>query len=332
MPRLRENERIQALMQLTAGVSVADVARQFNCHRHTITNLIQRFNQNGNVRDRPRSGRPKVTTARQDRYLTLTHLRHRFKTATSTAGELGVSRDTVVRRLRANAYPIKARRPYVGQVLSNRNRALRLVWARRHLRWNRAMWSRVLFSDESRFKLSMADGRVRVFRRRGERFHHNCLLERDRFGGGSVMVWGGIMGGRKTGLVFINGNLNAQGYVDQVLRPVVVPFLQQNPGCLMHDNARPHTAALTRNYLTRHNVNVLPWPACSPDMNPIEHLWDLVGRKARKNHVINNINDLSAALVHEWNAIPADVIRHYVRSMRSRALALIRRRGGHNRY
>ena len=94
------------------------------------------------------------------------------------------------------------------------------------------MWSGVLFSDESQFNLSTADRRVRVFSRKGKRFAQNCLLERDRFGGGSVVVLGGIMGGRKTDLVIINGNLNAQGYVDNVLRPVFVPFLEQRSGCL----------------------------------------------------------------------------------------------------
>jgi hypothetical protein len=82
------------------------------------------------------------------------------------------------------------------------------------------------------------------------------------------MIWPGIMGGRKTDLVVIRGNLNAQRYIDEVLRPVVVPFLRQNPGMLMHDNARPHTARVTANYLARHGVNVLPWPAFSPDINP----------------------------------------------------------------
>ena len=188
MPRLQENDRIRALLQLASGVSVSDVARQFNCHRNTIIKLQHRYHQTDSVKDRPRSGRPKATTLRQDRYLTLMHLRNRFKTATSTANELGVSRDTILSRLRANANPIKARRPYVGQVLTNRHRALRQVWARRHLRWNRAMWSRVLFSDEARFNVSHADGRVRVFRRKRERFAPNCVLERDRFGGGSVMV------------------------------------------------------------------------------------------------------------------------------------------------
>ena len=79
-----------------------------------------------------------------------------------------------------------------------------------------------------------------------ERFVDNCLLERDRFGGGSVMVWGGVMGGRKKDLIVIPGILNAQRYITEVLGPVVIPFLNQNPGTLMHDNARPHTARLTQ--------------------------------------------------------------------------------------
>ena len=332
MPRLREEERLQALIELASGVNVSDVARQFNCHRNTIINLQQRYLETSSIKDRPRSGRPRVTSIRTDRYITLTHLRQRFKTATSTAHELGVARQTILNRLRKNVNPLRPRRSYVGQILTRRHRNLRSLWARRYLRWNRALWSRVLFSDESRFNLSTCDGRVRVFRRKGERFAPNCLSQRDRFGGGSVMVWGGIMGGRKTELIVIRGNLNAQRYIDVVLRPVVVPFLQQHPGILMHDNARPHTALVTRNFLQQQNVNTLPCPACSPDMNPIEHVWDLIGRRARQNHVINNIRDLTAALTHEWNAIPADVLRRYVRSMRSRILTLIRRRGGHNRY
>jgi len=107
------------------------------------------------------------------------------------------------------------------------------------------MWSRVLFCDESRFNLSTADGRIRVFRRKGERFAQTCLLERHCFGEGRVMVWRGIIGGRKTDLVIIIGSLNGHGYVDNVFRPVVVPFLGHHPGCLMHDNARPHPVRLT---------------------------------------------------------------------------------------
>ena len=130
--------------------------------------------------------------------------------------------------------------------------------------------SSVLFSDESRFNLSHHDGRIRVFRRRGERFADNCLIERDRFEGGSVMVWGGIIGRRKTNLIVVQGTLNAQGYINQILQPEAVPFLQRHgPAILMHDNPRPHVARICRQFLKRNNVNVLPWPAVSPDMNHI---------------------------------------------------------------
>ena len=94
--------------------------------------------------------------------------------------------------------------------------------------------------------LSHHDGRIRVFRRRGERFAVDCLIEKDRFGRGSVMVWGGIMGRRKTNLIVAQGNLNAQGYINQILQlEAAFPFLQRHgPAILMHDNARPYVARI----------------------------------------------------------------------------------------
>ena len=153
-----------------------------------------------------------------------------------------------------------------------------------------------------------------VFRRRGERFADNCLIERARFGCGSVLVWGGIMGRRKTNLIVVQGNLNAQGYIYQILQPKAVPFLQRHgPTTLMHDNAKPHVARICRQFLNRNNVNVLPWPAVSPDMNPIEHIWDYLGRKVRARGNVHNRRDLENSLIQEWNNISNVVIRRYVR-------------------
>ena len=135
------------------------------------------------------------------------------------------------------------------------------------------------------------------------------------------------MGRRKTNLIVVQGNLNAQGYINQILQPVAVPFLQRHgPAILMHDNARPHVA---RN---RNNVNVLPWPAVSPDMNPIENIWGYLGRKVRARGNVHNLRDLENALIQEWNNIPNVVIRRYVRSMRGRLAACINSRGGHTQY
>ena len=238
-----------------------------------------------------------------------------------------------MRRLRQARQPIRPRRLYVGQVLTARHRAVRLQWAQRHFRWGRQQWARILFSDDSRFNLSHYDGRIRVFRRRGTRFADNCLIERDRFGDWSVMVWGGIMGRRKTNLIVVQGNLKAQGYINQILQLEAVPFLQRHgPVILTHDNARPHVARICRQFLNRNNVNVLPWPAVSPDMNPTEHIRDYLGRKVRDRGNVHNLRDLKNALIQEWNNIPNVVIRRYVRSMRGRLAACINSRGGHTRY
>ena len=130
--------------------------------------------------------------------------------------------------------------------------------------------------------LTSHDSRIRLLRRRWERFADNFLIERDRFGGGSAMVWGGIMGRRKTNLIVVQGNLNAQGYMNQILQREAFPFLQRHgPAILMHDYARPHVARICRQFLNRNNVKALPWPAVSPDMNPIEHIWEHLGRKVQ---------------------------------------------------
>ena len=220
------NQRIQALTMLARGENVSNVSRAFGCNRNTIIRLRQRFQQTSGVADRRRPGRPRVTNPRTARFITLTHLRRRFQTATSSASQYGISKQTVLRRLRQARQPTRPRRPYVGRVLTASHRAARLHRAQRHFRWQRQEWAQVLFSDESRFNLSHHGGRIRVFRRRGERFADNCLIERDRYGDGSVMVSGGIMGRRKPNLIVVQGNLNAQGYINQILQPEAVPFLE----------------------------------------------------------------------------------------------------------
>ena len=112
------------------------------------------------------------------------------------------------------------------------------------------------------------------------------------------MVWGGIMGRGKTNLIVVKGNLYAQGYINQILQPEAVPFLQRHgPAILMHDNSRPHVARICRQFLNRNNVKVLPWPAVSPDINMIEHVWDYLGRKVRARGKVHTFRDLENALI-----------------------------------
>ena len=146
------------------------------------------------------------------------------------------------------------------------------------------------------------------------------------------MVWGGISWRYRTPLVVIEGNLTSRRYIDEVLKPVVVPFLQNHADVTLYqqDNGRPHSARLTTDFLRQNNAQVLPWPAFSPDLSPIEHLWDQLGcRLFDGRHNIHNRQQLVQTLNREWEAIPQYKIQRLIRSMRCRCQATIDVNGGH---
>ena len=122
-----------------------------------------------------------------------------------------------------------------------------------------------------------------IYRRRGERFSDACVLETDRFGGGSVMIWGGISHVERTDIKIIDGNLNAARYRDEILATIVLPFLRRHrfSHVFQHDNARCHVACVSMDFLNDNHIHTLPWPALSPDLKLIKHLWDELGRRVR---------------------------------------------------
>ena len=201
--------------------------------------------------------------------------------------------------------------------------------------WTRRQWSHVMFTDESRFRLDHNDGRVRVWRRRGERLRYECIKEVTPFGGGSVMVWAGFSPHHRTQLHHVQGNLNGQRYRDEILRPLVVPALQQigQQAVLQDDNARPHRARVVNTFLQQAGVNRMDWPACSPDLNPIENLWDHLEQRVVRNHPpAQTLQQLLALLQLEWQAIPQHQLRRLTNSMRRRCAECIANRGGHTHY
>ena len=144
------------------------------------------------------------------------------------------------------------------------------------------------------------------------------------------MVWGGIRS--RTELLVLNGTLTGQRYINKVLQPVVLPFVQQHHVVLQDDNARPHRARIVQQFLQHNNVDRLDWPARSPDLSPIEHVWDFLGQRVRQRVPrLRTLQGLGAALQEEWRR-PQLQIARLIRSMRRRCVAWIDATGGHTRY
>ena len=199
---------------------------------------------------RPRSGRPRQTTPREDRFIERQVLLQRDATSTSIQRQLRVATNTIHSRQairnRLHHLGLRSRRPAVRPRLLAAHKLARRAFCHRHARWNQQQWSQVLFSDESRFSLEHNDGRTRVWRRVGERYIDAAVRETRAFGGGSVMVWGAFSLHQKTPLYHTEGSLTGLCYRDEILAPVVVPTMQRiGPMAVFQDdNARPHRCLL----------------------------------------------------------------------------------------
>jgi transposase len=195
----------------------------------------------------------------------------------------------------------------------------------------------VIFSDESKFNVSNSDGRVRVYRNKGERFLDKCVQKRNKWGGGGVHVWAGITRFNKTELVVLERNVSGRSYVEDVLQPVLLPFVRrlfpQRRCIFQQDNAPAHTSRRATEFLRQNNIDVLDWPSLSPDMSPIEHVWDELSRRIRLRHPQpRNVNELRQALLDEWTNIPLERISTIVLSMRRRCRACMDAEGSYTRY
>ncbi|GFX12326.1 transposable element Tcb2 transposase [Trichonephila clavipes] len=175
------------------------------------------------------SGRPRGTTPADNPYIVLQARRNRLQTKveitrhTKQATARPISCFTVPRRL--NGGGLFARRPVRCVPLTPAHRRRRSLWCRKHRNWRDSEWGRALFTDESRFSLSSDSHRILIWRERGSRNHTSNIIERDRYGGRGVLVWGGIMLGSRTDLhIFDAGSVNGTRYCNEILLPYVRLF------------------------------------------------------------------------------------------------------------
>ncbi|GFV59666.1 transposable element Tc3 transposase [Trichonephila clavipes] len=286
--------------KLEEGRSVTSVAAEFGIAHSIVSRLWRQFQTTGTAIRGFSSGRPRGTTPADDRYIVLQARRNRRQ----TAGE--IARHTT----QATGRPI----------------------SRFTVRDNE--WGRVLFTDESRFSLSSDSHRILIWRERGSRNHPSNIIE--RYGGCGVLVWGGIMLGSRTDLhIFDAGSVNGTRYCNEILLPYVRLFrgAMGLQFLFMDDNAPCHRTVAAEQLLESEDIERMDWPARSPDLNPIEHVWDFLGRRlAARTLPPVTTRELRLALQDEWAAMPQQLIDTLILSMGKRCETCLAVRGDHIPY
>ncbi|GFT72925.1 transposable element Tcb2 transposase [Trichonephila clavipes] len=269
--------------KLEEGRSVTSVAAEFGIAHSIVSRLWRQFQTTGTAIRGFSSGRPRATTPADDRYIVLQARRNRRQTAREIARHRRLDD-----RYRVLPWPEDC------TVVVCLNNAL---------------------YDESRFSLSSDSHRILIWRERGSRNHHSNIIERDRYGGRGVLVWGGIMLGSRTDLHIF----------DAEALWVCSSFLDDNAPC--------HRTVAAEQLLESEDIERMDWPARSPDLNPIEHVWDFLGRRlAARTLPPVTIQELRLALQDEWAAMPQQLIDTLILSMGRRCETCLAVRGDHIPY
>lgn len=319
------------------GKSLKAIGEIVNRPKSSIQSVINNFKINKTVKAKKRPGRPRALSGSEIRNIVMCVKKNPKSNAAEIAEEkkqnnLKVSAQTIRRYLNENG--LYARTPRIKPLISKINKQKRLSFAKEHLNKSIEFWNNVLFSDESKFCVCNSTRQRKIWRRKGEAMREKNLESSVKGGGGSVMVWGCMSAAGSGNLTFIESTMKAHDYLeilrDNVRSSATNLGLQQS-WIFQQDNDPKHTAKVVKEWLLYNVPKQLNHPPQSPDLNPIENLWEEMKRKLRKRHIQNKAT-LKECLLEEWSNIEPSTTRRLVQSMPDRLRAVIKAKGGPTKY
>ena len=334
--QIKLETRSAILTLVLSGLSYREVARRLKVSYNGVFTTVKRYGETCNLADRKRNGRPRCTKTSDDRLIVLMSKMNRKLTAPeiraklTSSANVTVSSSTVKRRLREKGLNgrIAVRKP----LLTEKNRLKRLAWARTYKNFTPKQWGRVLWSDESKFQIFGSSRRVYVRREKTEKMRMECIIPSVKHGGGSLMVWGCFSSAGVGDLIKIEGIMRKENYLE-ILEQNAVPSGLRIIGkkfIFQQDNDPKHTSKLCRAFVEQKEkqkvlYNMI-WPPQSPDLNPIELLWEEMDRKVRLQCPTSK-SDLWKASQNAWNNISTETITKLIDRMPRLCQAVLKSNG-----
>ncbi|KAK3521441.1 hypothetical protein QTP70_004974 [Hemibagrus guttatus] len=308
------------------------IAKEAGCSQSVVSKHVNR-----KLSGRKKCGRKRCTINRENRSLMRIVKQNPFKNLSElhkewTEAGVKASRATTHRHVKEFGY--SCRIPLVKPLLNHRCQRC-LTWAKEKKNWTVAQWSKVLFSDESKFCISFGNqgNQPKVWRKGGEAHSLSCLKSSVKFPQ-SVMIWGAMSSAGVGPLCFLKTKVTALVYqeiLEHFMLPSADQLFEDADFIFQQDLAPVHTAKSTKSWLNDHGVGVLDWPENSPDLNPIENLWGIVKWKM-SNKRPKNADELKATVKETWASIPPQQCHKLITSMPRQIEAVIKAKGAPTKY
>ena len=335
LPQQTVNDILSLLDQ---GLSLSQISTQTGVHTSTISKICSKLRFN---LPKSKGGRPSKLSSTTINYAQRLICSGEADTAVDVHKQLKdvctkpVSTQTVRRHLKKHGMKAVVKRKRL--LLLKRHIRARLDFALAHQDWTLEDWKRVIWSDETKINRLGSDGRKWVWKKTGEGLSSRLVEGTMKYGGGSLMLWG-CFGWEGPGYAMkIEGKMDANLYVS-ILEDALQDSLEywdQTPDDIVfqQDNDPKHTSKKAKTWFKDHGFEVMEWPAQSPDLNPIEHLWGILKRKlASHKEPPASIDELWKRVEAEWEKISAKECRDLIESMPRRVAAVLKAKGGYTKY
>jgi transposase len=320
--------------------SNVEIARLVGVSEKCVRTTKKNFYKNNVVGELPRPGRPQKLSYRDENWI-FRQVREDPKISngrlaaefSSREKNVSISRDTVRRSLKKRnigTYTAQ-KKPF----LTKKHMRNRFNWCKERLHWDVEKWSKVIFSDESNYEVINRKSRVLVKRLPNEKYHSKFCSPRQQGGGGSAGIWGCISH-KGTGVCEVyTGRINQYTYKDTLenalLPSVELMYSPDQAWIFQQDGASSHTAKSISKWLTENKITLLPWPPKSPDLSPIESIWQWIDRQLVPIQMIT-VDELKEAIQRIWLQVPKEMCMSLVESMPKRVRACYAAKGGHFKY
>lgn len=331
-------ERKLILKLVCEGKSYRETAKIVGRSLCAVHNVVKKFRNEGNLQNKTGRGRKCILKPRDEQYI-VRQIKANPRTSvpkltTEVSGRIGksISIETVRNVLRKAGFNgrVARKKPFINSV----NRHKRLEFAKKYINQDFNFWKKVIFSDESKFNIFGSDGKQIVWRKPNTEVQKENLCPTVKHGGGNCMVWGCMSANGVGNLHFIDTIMTKVDYMN-ILQTNLGPSIEKlglKDGYMFQQDQDPkHTSYLVREWLLYHVPKQLHTPPQSPDLNPIENLWQELERKIRQ-HYISSKATLKTVLLQEWGKISQDTTRKLIESMPRRLQAVIDAKGYPTKY